>query len=652
MSGTTSKDEKKKKLRVAVIGGGVSGLAAAWHFKVNCQQVVDVVELFESEERLGGHAHTVSVPLLVNDQNHTSDEKKKKKKKSRCIDVDIGFMVYNHENYPNMVEWFQALNDYNSGTTDGGRRRVEEQDSDMSLAISLDAGETLEWNSSNGVWNGLFAKRSQAFSWSYYTFLCDLLRFHQTAARDILTLHDHDPRKHVTTRQYLRNHGYSSAFSSYYLLPMMAALWSASLDDVLQFPVAQLLGFLQNHKMLQLFDRPVWKTVAGRSQQYTNKVHEILLQNDYDDSSGSRSSSRSAVHVGTPVYSVEKLVDESTTYILRGGGGGGGSGGGNIAEDVLGTFDHVVFACHPPTAKLLLERGNHNNKLLLDLLREIQYAPNVVYVHSDPQLMPRRRHAWASWNCMGKSALLQQQTALSSSSSSQHEHKNGDNNRLSKKGESFEGGESGFGNRAATAAAIVKNSSSSSPVKHVHFDAAATRTTEAELEGAQGRMKAVYVTYWLNRLQNLETSQDIFVSLNPHVKPLPHLVHHRLILSHPQFTPQTLTARQALLSASQHQGVDSLWFCGAWTGYGFHEDGCRSGFQVATALSGIPLPWCSAKKQVDEATAASTDKDKDVATAIVNRNGNDNNNILYLDCIESFRTIYLWQFANDSSSTF
>lgn len=203
--------------RVAVVGGGVTGLSAAWHLHENAAGVD--VELFEAEDRLGGHACTKTVD---------------------GVDVDIGFMVFNESNYPNMTKWFEKL-------------AVPSEDSDMSLSVSLDGGKTIEWNS-DGL-SGLFARRSQILNPSFYTMLSDMFRFNKEAA-DILLLTDDDPRKLVTTGQYLRNHDYSEAFGKYYLLPMMAALWSASMEDVLEFPAAQLISFLCNHKMLQLFDRP------------------------------------------------------------------------------------------------------------------------------------------------------------------------------------------------------------------------------------------------------------------------------------------------------------------------------------------------------------------------------------------------------------
>ena len=204
--------------RVAIIGGGVSGLSAAWHLHTNCNNVE--IELFEAEDRLGGHAYTTTV--------------------ADGTDVDIGFMVFNDANYPNMVKWFESLG-------------VQAENSDMSLSVSLDGGKTVEWNS-DGL-NGLLAKRSQIVDKSFYQMISDMLRFHKEAPR-LLLLPEDDPRKYVTTGQYLRQNGYSEAFGRNYLLPMMAALWSASMDDVLSFPASQLISFLQNHKMLQLFDRP------------------------------------------------------------------------------------------------------------------------------------------------------------------------------------------------------------------------------------------------------------------------------------------------------------------------------------------------------------------------------------------------------------
>jgi len=401
-----------KNQRVAVIGGGVSGLSCAWHLQQ--QACTAVVDLYEAADQLGGHAHTVSV---ATDYSGSAN-----------VDVDIGFMVFNDANYPNLVEWFRALD-------------VEMEPSDMSLAVSLDGGQTVEW-SSDGL-AGLLGNGNnwkQGLSPQFYRFLSDLLRFNREAA-EILVLHDDDPRKHVTTQHYLRQHGYSDSFATYYLLPMMAALWSASLDDVLQFPATELIGFLCNHQMLQLFHRPVWKTVAGRSRRYVEQVEACL--------------GASHVHCGAAVTSVIRQQDGKTYHLTTSNG-------------TVATYDQVVFACHPPTAAAILRNDSNHDIQLLDVLQQIEYADNVVYVHSDPSLMPKS--AWASWNCIGKSRELLQS------------HSNKQNTNNPKSTGAFEGAESGFGNTAAE-----------QQPKKVHRSKTA-KEPHQELEGTQGRFKAVYVT--------------------------------------------------------------------------------------------------------------------------------------------------------------
>ncbi len=278
-----------------------------------------------------------------------------------------------------------------------------------------------------------------------------------------------------------------------------------------------------------------WKTVAGRSRQYTEKMVEVLGKNAHTSCS-IESIQRKASDDGLPP--VWELFTKNSS---------------------LGEFDDVVFACHPPKAHEILNKDPSIDAKLLNELKNIQYGDNVVYVHSDPNLMPKRKNAWASWNCMGKSSELSTHFMKKSSS------------------EAMEGGESGFGNR-------------------IFDQQLEDEIADEKLEGEDGRMKAVYVTYHLNRLQNLKTNQEVFVSLNPHSPPKPELTYRRQIMSHPQFTLATLNARERI--AAQYQGKNGLWFCGAWECYGFHEDGCRSGFKVATEISGNALPWASGRELV------------------------------------------------------
>jgi len=251
----------------------------------------------------------------------------------------------------------------------------------------------------------------------------------------------------------------------------------------------------------------------------------------------------------------------------------------NDTPKSVGVFDEVIFACHTDTATSILRRTasgmdqKDDDSLLefLDIIRQlekIEYADNVIYLHSDPKLMPKRKRAWASWNCLGDSQKIESAFGKSNG-------KNSDSDSGTKHTGAFEGAESAFGNTLDS-----------------------TKKTSEQLEGIEGRMKAVYVTYWLNQLQNLNTDQDIFVSLNPHEPPKSSLTHKRTHLAHPQFTPATMEARKIIME--NQQGNNGLWFCGAWQGYGFHEDGCRSGFEVATKLSGIPLPWAQTENALSE----------------------------------------------------
>lgn len=442
--------------RVAVIGGGVSGLAAAWHLSTataagekDPNHAAYVVDVYERAARLGGHAWTVGC------RPHNVD--------TTTTKVDIGFMVFNDTNYPNMIQWFQELG-------------VATEPSDMSLSVSLQGssgggggvfGSTprVEWSSSgSGLW-GLLATSKNPWTrlCQSVVFVRDLLRFHHTAA-DILALTTDDPRKHVTVQQYLKDHNYSTIFATIYLLPMMAALWSASLDNVLQFPACQLIAFLCHHQMLQIFHRPSWQTVTNRSETYVRAVEAALGGAD-------------RWHCQTPIHSIQQL--ENGKYRLYTASSSSSSpapvGGGNESDDETNVYDHVIFACHAPVAQQILQRShflrdsdddddrsNHSSRArLLDLLGAVEYSDNVIYVHSDPTLMPIQKSCWASWNCLGKSTVLEQAA-----------HRTHGDHAFMEGAESIAtGGGRAKGNRDVVDTAEMEH-----------------------LEGAEGRFKAVYVT--------------------------------------------------------------------------------------------------------------------------------------------------------------
>jgi predicted NAD/FAD-binding protein len=467
-------DPIKKKKTVAIIGGGVSGLAAAWHLHEHCDDVT--VHLFEQADRLGGHAWTVETTAENGD----------------VIPVDIGFMVYNATNYPNLTAWFQCL-DKNNNTSSGATiTTVRPEPSNMSLSVSLDDGQTVEWSSGvdGNALVGLFGSRPQQMvSADFISFLTDMVRFNETAAAQILILHEQDPRRHRTTREFLMRENYGIPFQQYYLLPMMAALWSASLNDVLEFPAIQLIAFLSNHQMLQLFDRPIWQTVQGRSVQYVRAV-EHALNNNNGTTKAKQQQQQQRIHCNTGIHSIQ-VVDvpidpdehqppgtggeEKTQrqYRLFTTAASAADGESVVAEALPGVlFDDIIFACHAPTAQAILQRSENIDKThrAENLLQDIQYADNYVYVHSDARLMPKSPLAWASWNCLGKSDQLQM---------TMNHHRNSTSSSSSKG--AFEGAESGFGNTLMT-----KNATAA--------DGQTDDAAYAPKDGPDGRFRAVYVT--------------------------------------------------------------------------------------------------------------------------------------------------------------
>jgi len=459
--------------RIAIIGGGISGLSAAYYILRLSKELGKSysVTIFESLEEIGGHAKTVKV---VDD-----------------ISMDIGFMVYNDESYPMLNSLFDDLG-------------VESEGSDMSLCISLDNGN-YEWNS-NGNGNLKVV----------YEMLSSLPKFHKKALSwfEKVTRDPNDPRRFVTVKEWLIRHGFSNDFGAFYLLPMMSALWSASLTNVLDFPMEHLVGFLKNHCMLQIFNRPKWKTVKGRSNTYTTAIKQKL------ESLGA------SIQLCTPIESLKQFskTEDKYEYQLF----------TNEEKQVEGFFDNVIFACHTNTIHNILKSSFEGDEIkdLLEPFGDISYADNKMYLHSDPKLMPHYKKNWSSWNVMGSFEKMKKWSVQENQSSM----------RI------MEGSEVGFGGTLSSSPSLQEN-------------------------------KECYISYYLNKLQNLQTSKDYFVTLNPPFEPCE--IHGEYSMSHPQFT---LKSSQACQTIRSNQGKQGLFYCGAWLGYGFHEDGCRSGVEVAKSF--------------------------------------------------------------------
>nr|WP_312991829.1 FAD-dependent oxidoreductase [Rhizobium populisoli] len=419
--------------RIAVIGSGISGLSAAWLASKNADVVI-----YEAEGRLGGHAHTVEAPM-----NGTS------------IAVDTGFIVFNDKNYPNLVALFDHLS-------------VPNEASEMSFSASIDDG-AFEY-SGTGI-KGLLGQRLNVARPRFWRMLSDVMRFYREAEK-LLARSDLES---LTLGDYLALGKYSPAFIEDHLLPMGAAIWSASVHDMRAYPLHAFLRFFVHHGLILLSGRPVWRTVTGGSREYVRRIA--------DDFAGT-------VRLNSPVAEIRREF------------------GGVTIIDRSGHTDHftdVVIATHADQALAMLGDADEAER---DILGSFGYTQNLAVLHSDTNLMPKRRAVWSSWNYIGC-------------------RKVSDNRPLC-------------------------------------------------------------VTYWMNRLQNLDPAHPLFVTLNPWREIDSSKIIGSYAYAHPLFDHGAMAAQRRVWDL---QGRRNTWFCGAHFGSGFHEDGLQSGLAVAEALTGARRPW-------------------------------------------------------------
>ncbi|MFM1816212.1 MAG: hypothetical protein RLZ98_2907 [Pseudomonadota bacterium] len=418
--------------RIAIIGSGISGLSAAWLLNS-----MHDVTLYEKDERAGGHSHTLDVATP-----------------SGLQPVDMGFIVYNEVTYPNLTAMFAHLD-------------VPTKASDMSLSISLDDGR-LEYG--GGRIGQLLAQRSNLVRPRFWSMLGELVRFYRQAPRDLAALRTEG----LTLGEYLQRNNFGRAFVEDHLLPMAAAIWSVPNHAVLSFPASSFIRFQENHCLLNLTSRPIWRTVTGGSRTYVDRLVQSL---------------GSGVRTGCAASAV---VRQGNHVLVRDRTGR------------TNTFDQIVMATHPDQALALLDDATDDERRLLGAIR---YSRNVAYLHSDIRLMPKRRRAWASWNYIGRSGA---------------------------------------------------------------------------------RADALTVTYWMNLLQGIPEDLPLFVTLNPEAAPPGALTHATKVFEHPVMDIEAQRAQDELWSL---QGVRGTWYCGAYFGAGFHEDGLQAGLAVAEALGGVRRPW-------------------------------------------------------------
>lgn len=309
-------------MRIAIVGSGISGLGTARLLQQRGHQVT----LFEAEPRLGGHTHTVDVTL-----------------DGVTAPVDTGFLVFNERTYPKLTALFDELG-------------VASVPSQMSFAVRVEDRD-LEWAGTDLA--AVFAQPRNALLPDFWRMLADIVRFNRTAVATATAAASGEP----TLGAFLDRGRYSAAFRDWYLLPMAAAIWSAPQREILAFPLRTFVRFCHNHGLLQLADRPQWRTVAGGGRRYVERIAA-----DLDD-----------VRLATAV-----------TRIVR------RSGGIDLhAAGCTERFDEVVLACHSDQALALLADPSAAESRHIGRIR---YQPNRVVLHTDAALLPRRRRTWSAWN--------------------------------------------------------------------------------------------------------------------------------------------------------------------------------------------------------------------------------------------------------------
>jgi predicted NAD/FAD-binding protein len=444
-----------RKKRIAIIGAGISGLGCAYALR----QHPDLeITLYEGGDHIGGHSNTVDFTCEISGEKLTHG-------------IDTGFLVFNRKTYPRLVRLFEEI-------------KAPIAPSEMSFSVSIGASDNvpespkLEW-AGNDI-NSFFGQRSNLFSPSFWRMAYDILRFNRLAtklAKQQIKAERHFKWPDLTIAEFLDQHRFSQSFRENYFLPMIGAIWSCSVEQMLEFPIQTMIRFCHNHGLLQINKRPQWLTIEGGSREYVKRIVQILEQHQIKI----KRESVKRINASSETSPLVELICASGTE----------------------WFDEVVMACHSDQTLDLVHGIDQQSK---NILAAIPYQMNRAILHTDTRFLPQSKRCWAAWNYTAK--------AGSANNSKQH----------------------------------------------------------------------VSVNYLINRLQPLPEKlqhTQIIVSLNPSFEPNPDLIHQEIQYSHPVFDMGAIQAQKELPLI---QGLSSLWYCGAWTGFGFHEDGLRSGELVAEAL--------------------------------------------------------------------
>ncbi len=314
-------------MKIAVVGSGISGLSAAYFLSKKHK-----VDLFEKEDHFGGHSFTI-------DAEYQKEENKK-------ISIDIGFIVFNHQTYPNFVNFLKE-------------NKIDIEKSNMSFSVSVKETE-IEY-CGKGL-KGIFSNRKNLFNFKFIKMFFDIINFYKKNS-DLKCINEKE-----TLEDYLKKQNLSEYFVNYHIIPMVSAIWSMPPHESKQMPLKFFLKFFQNHGLFKLKNRPQWYTIKNRSRTYVNKILKNISGEYYKN------------------YKINKLIRTSNGVKLY---------YGDNAE--FFDYEKIVLATHADEALSIIENPSEDEK---NILSNFHYKKNIAVIHTDERVMPKNKKAWSSWNSL------------------------------------------------------------------------------------------------------------------------------------------------------------------------------------------------------------------------------------------------------------
>ena len=309
-------------MKIAVIGSGISGLSAAYYLSKSHK-----VDLFEKQDHFGGHAYTLEVDL-----------------QNKIIPVDIGFIVFNYETYPNLISFFQE-------------NKIKIEKSDMSFSVSV-KDTNIEY-CGRGI-NGIFSNRSNLFNIKFIKMFFEIISFYKKSNNL------NDVKLDLSLGEFLNQQRLSKYFVNYHLIPMVSAIWSMPPYEANQMPLSFFLKFFQNHGLFKIKDRPQWYTVSNRSKTYVDKILKQISGEYFKNYKINR---------------IKRYLNGAQVYY------------GNDNE--FFSYDKVIIATHADEALKLIEKPTEEERTILS---NFKYKENIAYIHFDENIMPKNKKNWCSWN--------------------------------------------------------------------------------------------------------------------------------------------------------------------------------------------------------------------------------------------------------------